>query len=271
MSPGVREEEPKFVPKPLGEAADASRGDRSWTSFLKNSISVVLILTLLYLGLGLLADLVAARIPDRWEARLFSRQPLPDDGASSELSRARNLFEGLIQAPDLRALDYSLFEIPTGRPNAEALPGGAVGLTAGLLKSVESEVGLVMVLGHELGHHQHRHSLKKMGRALLLDTAMALLFGSGGEVVTETTLSLAESSHSRGQEIEADEFALRLVFARYGHTEGSLELFELIRRENEREGSRWASFLASHPLTADRIEHLQAYRSTLADSDQPSR
>ena len=58
----------KFIPRELRDTADASRGDHTWTSFLKNTASVILILGFLYLLLGLVADVVAWTLPERWEA-----------------------------------------------------------------------------------------------------------------------------------------------------------------------------------------------------------
>lgn len=256
----------KFVPKQLRETADISRGDRSLRSFLLNSLSVLIVLGSLYLGLGLLADLTAEWLPERWEVRIFSKLPEGEPEDSPRFDRASALFDALLGTAELRPLDYHLFLLDLDQPNAVAIPGGAVGITAELLERVESEIGLATVLAHELGHHQGRHNLKQLGRTLLLRSALALLFKGGGGSMAGISLTLAESSHSRHQETEADEFALRMVRDHFGHTEGSLEFFELIHEEYESDGGKWGAFLSTHPLTQDRIDHLRQMERELGET-----
>ena len=53
------------------------------------------------------------------------------------------------------------------QPNAMALPGGLIIVTAGLLDQVESENELALVLGHELGHFNNRDHLRALGRGVV--------------------------------------------------------------------------------------------------------
>jgi predicted Zn-dependent protease len=251
----------RFVPKRLEKTADISRGDTSWQSFLKNVASVLIACIVGYLLLGALGELLARTIPDRWEARLFSS--LESVSASGDLERAEKIFQRMLEVPGLRPLPYRLFLVPTSEPNAFAVAGGAVGLTQGLLDDVESDAGLALVLGHELGHHQGRHPLRRIGRVLVFSVARAMLFGGQDTPLVDQSLALAESSYSRRQESEADAFGLRLVHEIYGQTEGSLEFFELIRAAQGNEELRWAAFVRSHPLTADRIAELRTLQLAL--------
>ena len=254
----------KFVPKKLDKTADVSRGDTSWQSFVRNSVSVVIVLGLVYLALGFVADLLAYSIPDRWEAQLFDWTDF-DLAESSESERAEEIFARLLESAELRDLPYHLYVIPGHEPNAFAFPGGAVAVTSGLLQQIDSETGLATVLGHELGHHQSRHPLKAIGRALIFQLAVSLTFGGSQDSIVNASLVLAESSHSRKQERVADAFGLRLVHRVYGHTEGSLEFFEEMRDEHGADEIRWASFLRTHPLTEDRLSDLRELRASLEE------
>jgi predicted Zn-dependent protease len=258
----------RFVPRELRETSDISRGDRTWTSFLKNVFSVFVILAGLYVLLGLAADVAARTLPERWEAEVFGRSPQKTDiseaDAPEQFARAQQLFDRLVEGADLRPLPYHLFLIDTADPNAVALPGGGIGVTRGLLERVESDIGLATVLAHELGHHQNRHNLRLLGRALLSRILIAVVFGESGSAVAEVPLALAESGYSRRQEIEADEFALHLVHDRFGHTRGSLEFFELIR-DDDTGLTGWGAFLSTHPLTDDRIERLRELQRGLEE------
>lgn len=259
----------KFVPKELRETADISRGSTSWRSHLKGAVSIGVILIVLYFLLGLAADLLASYIPDRWETYLFSSSPEPEKKKTPDFRRAEAVFRPLLQNPGLRSLPYQLSVLDLSMPNAVAVPGGHVQVSPALLKAINAETGLAMVLAHELGHHQGRHSLKRLGRGLMYGMAMALLFGDAGSSPLGLSLVAAESSYSRKQEREADEFGLKLVYETYGHTREALEFFETIHREYKSDTSRWSSFFASHPYTPDRIAHLRELQKSLPEKRAP--
>jgi len=257
-----------FVPGRLEKTADISRGDRSWQSFLGNTASVLIVLVLGYLALGALGELLARSIPDRWEARVFASREA--DAAAGDdrvpgFTRAEEIFGRLIEHEGLRALPYRLLVLPLDQPNAFALPGGEVGVTRGLLEEVDSETGLALVLAHELGHHQERHTLKRISRTLVFGLARGLLFGRSTASVTDSSLYLAESGYSRRQETAADAFGLRLVRQVYGDTCESLELFEGVLVEANTEGSDWAAFFRSHPATGSRVEELRRLQESLGE------
>ncbi len=251
----------KFVPKELKETADISRGRGDWRSFLLNCLSVAITLVVIYLALGLMADITARYIPERYEAKFLSRA-IGGKGTSPDFLRAQAVFDKLLTPPGLRPLPYKLYLLPSSKANAFAVPGGGVGVTAALLEGVRSEAGIAMVLAHELGHHQHRHTLKGFGRAILHRAAFSIIFGDSSKVM-EVTLQAAESGYSRAQEEEADEWAIRLVHSVYGNTDGALEFFERIRDARAEDESRWSSFLDSHPYTPDRIDRLREIQKTL--------
>lgn len=241
----------EFIPKDLGEAADASRGITKTSEKVKDVLSVVLVLGLLYLFLGFLAQVAANRVPDRWEAQLFQSPTNLDLEESESLNRAKEILTKLLQNQELRDLPYQVHYLPLPEPNAFAFPGGHIVLTKGLLEKVDSEIGLAMVISHELGHQQHRHALKGMGRSFLIRGTFGLLFGN--DQMIASSMNLMESSHSRSQEKEADLFGLELVYDAYGTTEGSLLFFEMISGDQE----GWSSLLESHPLPRERILYLR--------------
>jgi predicted Zn-dependent protease len=251
----------KFVPKRLEKTADVSRGAASWQSFLKNVVSVVITLALGYLALGALTDVLARTIPDSWESRLFS--PPDDHSVSRDFARAEQVLERLLGADGFRQLPYRLFLAPGSEANAFAVAGGGVGVTQGLLDSIETEAGLALVLGHELGHHQARHPLRHIGRMLVFSVARALLFGARDVSLVDQSLAIVDSSYSRRQERQADAFGLRLIHEIYGHTQESLEFLERIWVEGGTQEGRWSAFLRSHPLTSDRIADLRTLQLEL--------
>lgn len=258
----------KYVPKELKETADISRGDQSRRAFLRNSLAVVLVLLVSYVILGFVADLVAENISEETEAKMLNWTPdessVPEDDPA--FARTKAIFERLVQADDLRPLPYVLFALDWELPNAVAVPGGGVGVTKGLLERMESERGLALVLAHELGHHQSRHCLKRLGRLLIVRAGFSFVFGSSGPSGVDSALSLAESGYSRDQEREADRFGMRLVHAVYGDLDGSLEFFEKMHAEFGQSEHAWSAFAASHPLTTERLDTLKDLKAELETS-----
>lgn len=218
-----------------------------------------LLLGLVLAGLGLLAAAwLAVEAAVRWlpvsaEQRVFAVEgdEAPDAPALDELMRRL--------AAHWPENEYALAVgvIEEDEPNAFALPGGQLLVTRGLLAEAGSENELAFVLGHELGHLAGRDPLRALGRGLLVSLAFAALGGAEGAGVAATAAELGELRFSREQERAADRFALALVAAEYGHVGGA---GDFLRRQadaaDEGVAARAASWLLTHPLSADRADDL---------------
>jgi len=257
----------KFTPKPLTNTADISRGRVSASAVMKDVLSVALFLALSYVVLGWLGIAVAHWIPDRWEKKLAPvTSSILRDSDDLDLERAEGIFDRLLEGEVLRDLNYRLYAFRFPMPNAVAIPGGAVAVTPKLLEVVESERGLAFVLAHELGHHEHRHPLRALGRSLFL-YAGAAMFGDAGTAL-QGALEVTECNFSREQERDADDFALRLVHRKYGGTDGALELFEwLVENENE---PQYQKYFGTHPLSEDRIIDMKKLSLELSQAVTPT-
>ena len=98
--------------------------------------------------------------------------------------------------------------------NALALPGGIVVMTDQLVKVMADDKQVVAVLAHELGHIQHRHSL----RFVLQDSITALLamaiYGDASAVAgiaATVPTALVHAQYSQNFEREADGYAFGLL------------------------------------------------------------
>ncbi len=245
-----------FVARKLEKTADNSSGSERWRDRLKNLALIIVGMTILYLMLGAVADFAALRISDETEARIFKLPDSIDAGdAPAEFAEAKLIFAKLIQQTGLRKLPYRLIYLDDDEPNAFAVPGGGVIVTRGLLELSNNPTALAFVLGHELGHHQHRHTLKGVGRQALIRFTFAALFDSGG--VVGRMVDVAESQHSQTAEKQADDFGFRLAHAAYGDAEGYLDFFEELHARYNNQSAYWLQFVNSHPPTEDRLKHLQ--------------
>lgn len=256
----------KFIPKQLEETEDISQGKRSKRNLISAAVGLILLVVIGYFALGLLGELIARSIPDAWERQMQTALPVPEkEQAEVSLTRAERILQKLINDDRFRELDYELFVFDYPVPNAVAVPGGGIGLTPKLLKSVESDTGLAFVIAHELGHHQNRDILKRMGRGLVFNAVSALLFNSSGLWSVNSVMRLAERGYSRSRERKADEFALRLVHERFSSLEGSLEFLKDVRKH--RNEAAWKRYTRGHPLTRQRLEYLNALKQKLKSKD----
>ena len=248
----------RFVPKPLNETADASRGKSDRKTVIKNAISVILLLVAAYVVLGAIGVGLSEFIPDSWERRLASQSATLADGDGHDLpslEEAEAIFAELKEGVPLRDLEYWLFVLDLEAPNAVAVPGGGIGLSAPLLETLETKEGLAFVLAHELGHHQHRHILRRLGRVLLIGVVAALTSSIYDLSPVQASIAIAENGYSRKQEQEADEYALRLVFEKFGNKEGTFEFLDAILKE--RDEPIWQKYLGTHPITGERIRTMR--------------
>jgi Zn-dependent protease with chaperone function len=140
--------------------------------------------------------------------------------------------------------------------NAFALPSGIVVVTDKLVLLAQDQNEIIGVLAHEIGHVKHRHALC----TLLQNSAVALLVTTlSGDLASLTKLSaalptlLVEAGYSRSFETEADQFVLRYLLehdippADFAVMLGRLEKETLNKGEEN-------SYLASHPVTSERIK-----------------
>jgi Zn-dependent protease with chaperone function len=135
-------------------------------------------------------------------------------------------------------------------PNAYALPGGRVYLLEGLLKKAENADEVAGVLAHELGHVQHRDSLRKIIQTGGTSFLVGLLFGdvTGAGAVVFAGRSLFDASYSRDQETAADAFAAD-VMRKLGRSPKAMG--ELLVRMSGSDESM--TLLSSHPMSKDRL------------------
>ncbi len=149
--------------------------------------------------------------------------------------------------------------------NAFATLGGYIFIHEGLLRALDDENALAMVVGHEIAHVHHRDPLLSTGRGMLLDLAISTL--RGGSVDTTNVdfgAYVLLNRYSREQELAADRLALSLLAQRYGHVGGATSLFEIIGEdEDDSEAGRYSELLSTHPDVDARIAEIEARRSEM--------
>jgi Zn-dependent protease with chaperone function len=211
--------------------------------------------------IGLLINGIIGWIPPSLEQKLgsiivpsYQKQALP----SPEQTKLNQLLDGLenhLPKEQQESRNYQVLYIPESTINALAIPGDTIIIYEGLLKQVESENELMMILGHELGHFAHRDHLRSLGNFLVVKIALSYFVGDLGNLQSAVDFvnAITNAKFSQNQETQADEFGLNLLYKYYGHVAGATDFFAKLSKENNLD----IAFLSTHPSPEKRVKKLQ--------------
>jgi predicted Zn-dependent protease len=149
-----------------------------------------------------------------------------------------------------KEVDYRVFLIENEEINAWTIPGGNIYVTTAMMANLENDDELAIVLGHEIGHNECKHTHRQLQRYALakapfewmkieVDPSMLVDFFS--------TLAVAFSQY---QELEADRTGF-IYSANAGYDpKRGLEFWKrLAEKEQENDFER---FFRSHPYSSAR-------------------
>jgi predicted Zn-dependent protease len=158
------------------------------------------------------------------------------------------------------AMPYSYRVLNANYVNAYTFPGGAMGVTRGIITELEDEAELAALLGHEIGHVNARHAAQRQGQAMLAqaavvglavaagDSGWGSLVGVGGQIGASALLS----SYSRDNEREADALGQEyMVRAGYPAT-GMIALHQLLVDQEKEDPGILATMFSTHPMGSER-------------------
>jgi len=233
--------------------------------------AVAVLLFVIQYGVPAMARHIAHSLPVELEARmgtetleLFDRWFMGPSGLPSErqaelIAQFQTLAAGS-DAPPVRVLFRSGEGIG---PNAFALPSGIIVFTDELVAMAVDDREILGVFAHELGHVEHRHTL----RHLLQNSATALLLvvltgdvGSASSLAAALPTLLVQTKFSREFENESDDYAVALL-RRNGIDPAHLGDI-LVRMTEEAGGDGVPDFLSTHPATEERVRKFAGHGRT---------
>ena len=151
--------------------------------------------------------------------------------------------------------------------NAFCMPGGKIVVYDGLLKLVESDDELAVVLGHEVAHAVAKHSNERMSQQMLAQAGGAALgVGLAASGKSKTTAALATGvfglgaqygvmlPFSRKHESEADYMGLVLMTMAGYNPDAAVPFWRKMAASG---GSKPLALLSSHPSDEKRIADIQ--------------
>jgi len=150
--------------------------------------------------------------------------------------------------------------------NAFSLPGGPVWINRGVLQAAGNESQVAGVLAHEIAHIAQRHAADQMTKAIVARWSLgmlgAMLGNAGGAGTAQVAGALVTNGvflkFSRDDEREADQVGLQIMTKAGWDPRGMIELFDVLRREANRNPDAVEVFFSTHPSPEDRVAELRA-------------
>src|SRR5574343_1911111 len=103
--------------------------------------------------------------------RQFSQDlgAVQDEALNRYLGEVGQRLDAKVHRPQM---PYSYRVLNANYVNAYTFPGGAMGVTRGILADLQDESELAALLGHEMGHVNARHAAQRQGTAMVTQVAM---------------------------------------------------------------------------------------------------
>ncbi|OGP51143.1 MAG: hypothetical protein A2Y79_03380 [Deltaproteobacteria bacterium RBG_13_43_22] len=169
---------------------------------------------------------------------------------------------------------FYLFKDP--QLNAFSVPGGHIFVSTGLLEIMDSEGELAGLLGHEIAHVTRHHisnqieKQKKIGLATMAAALLGVFAGDPriagavitGSMATAQTLFL---KYSREDEGEADNYGFKYMSKAGFDPKTMIDLLDKLRRWGSFGSEGIPAYMQTHPLTGDRMSHIENLLHQYAD------
>ncbi|MGH8562501.1 MAG: M48 family metallopeptidase, partial [Nevskiales bacterium] len=237
--------------------------------------------TMIFLGLLALTTVAGAQTQVKPGFNLFSVQqdieigkqsadqaerqlPILDD--SSVEDYVDDLVERLGAAAPGHKFPYQGKVVNATDINAFALPGGYIGINAGLLLTTQNESELAGVLSHEIAHVTQRHIARQIEATQTLNMAtmaallVALIASGGSGDLAQAALTLGISgiqqrqiNFTRSHELEADRVGIRTLASAGFDPNGMASFFQRMEEQTRLYGDAVPEILRTHPVNVTRI------------------
>src|SRR6185312_1166157 len=202
------------------------------------------------------------QLGEQQSAEVNKQLPIIQD---DEVNRYVNaLGDSIAELSDNRNLQWHFFVVNTKDVNAFALPGGYIYVNRGLIEQADKMDELAGVLGDEIGHVIHRHSVKLIEKQQGASLGLAvgcILTNVCNDPTTGAAINVAGnavfSKFSRQDEQQADESAVTYVTRAGIDPQGLPSMFQTLLQEQQSNPSTVETWFATHPTEQSRIADTQ--------------
>jgi predicted Zn-dependent protease len=196
-----------------------------------------------------------------------SKQYLDDSEVNDYLNK---LGDKLAENSPEPSLDFEFFAVNDYSVNAFALPGGFVGVNAGLILITQSESELASVLSHEISHVTQHHLARMIeaqrgsGLISMAAIAVAILAARTNPQASEAAIASVQAgniqrqlNYTRGYEEEADRIGLQLLEKSGFNTHAMPEFLRRLQKSSRLLDGNTPNYMRTHPITSDRIAEIE--------------
>lgn len=160
-----------------------------------------------------------------------------------------------------KRFEFSFIIIDQSEPNAFALPGGYVFITAPLLEACRRQDNqIAFVLAHEIAHIVKRHAMERvvMQSTVSFASNVSIFRTAVSQWARKVGLGVLQNAYSQDHELEADAFAVHLSRAAGFDPKGSITLLSTLAQTNAHtESSALYPYFSTHPPASIRIAEIQ--------------
>ncbi len=219
---------------------------------------------------------------EQFMRQIRARVPLVRDTRVSEYIQALGTrLASTVDTPHRQEFDFFVIDNPN--INAFAVPGGFVGLNAGLIEVMAIEDQLAGVVAHEIAHITQRHHARASASdsRTRMTTAFAVLAAiligqsnpQAGQAALAAGLAATQQSminFTRSNEYEADRIGIEVLSDAAFQPIAMAEAFEILRRKNSINSSgAQIEYLRTHPLDNNRIAEAKNRAVNLSGQSSP--
>ena len=214
------------------------------------------------------------RLGRAWLRSLRGQTAIMSDPLVQEY--VESLVYRLASFSDLKEPNLDIVVVNSHQINAFAVPGGVIGLNAGLFLNANSEDEVAGVVAHEIAHVSQRHFARRyldsqkvntaMLAAMLASLAVAIAgdgeAGMAGIAATQAGAIQAQLAYSRQNEREADRVGMQTLAAAGMDPDAMPRFFDRMHNNQQFAGDP-PEFLLTHPVTESRIADSRARARSL--------
>ncbi|WP_275286426.1 M48 family metalloprotease [Halomonas elongata] len=209
------------------------------------------------------------RLGRAWLRQFRARAPIWQDPITQ--AYVDSLVARLLPYSSLDGIHPISTLVASDQLNAFAVPGGVIGINAGLFAFSDQEAPMVSVIAHELGHLSQRHYARGKARAeqtqipaMAAMLAGMLIAASGGgdagiaaAMGSQAAFIQDQLAYSRRFEHEADRAGLQTMAGAGYDPQAMVDMFRTMQRMIALQGGNPPEFLLTHPVTESRISDAQ--------------
>jgi len=170
------------------------------------------------------------------------------------------------ERPDL---PWEFHVVDDAAVNAFAIPGGFIYVTRGLMSAVNNEAELAGVIGHEIGHVTHRHSVQQISKAQLAQVGLGIGSILSSDIarfgqLASAGLGLLFLKYGRDAEYQADRAGFRYALQENYDVREMPNVFQTLGRLGQAGGAgKLPEWLSTHPDPGNRVTRLEKLLDTM--------